>query len=131
MAPREVETCIHIHLTGKTLEKLEQKQEEEEKRKDKKQGEEKSLYESIDKQLKLNRKLLKSFNKAGKAVVRKDEILKEGLNPKYFPHFWKNKKGDVYLFCYEFGFLSFADEKDNRKFTLVKWQDYMASNTKK
>lgn len=90
----------------------------------KKQREEKSLYESIDRQLKLNRKLLKSFNKAGKAVVRKEKILKEGFNPKYFTHFWKNKKGDVYLFCYEFGFLA-KSENGKSKYVLVKWQEYM------
>lgn len=90
----------------------------------KKQGKERSLFETIDKQLKLNRKLLKSFNKAGKAIVRKEEILKEGFNPKYFTHFWKNKKGDVYLFCYEFGFLSKA-ENGKSKYVLVKWQEYM------
>ena len=90
----------------------------------KKQEKEKSLYETIDKQLKLNRKLLKSFNKAGKAVVRKEEILKEGFNPKYFTNFWKNKKGDVYLFCYEFGFLT-KTENGKSKYVLVKWQDYM------
>ena len=90
----------------------------------KKKEEEKSLFETIDKQLKQNRKLLKSFNKAGKAVVRKEEILKEGFNPNYFTHFWKNKKGDVYLFCYEFGFLA-KTENGKAKYVLVKWQEYM------
>lgn len=90
----------------------------------KKQEDEKSLYETIDKQLKLNRKLLKSFNKAGKATVRKHELIAEGFNPKYFTHFWKNNKGDVYLFCYEYGFLS-KTENGKSKYVLVKWQAYM------
>ena len=90
----------------------------------KKQDKEKSLYETIDKKLKTNRRLLKLFNKAGKAVVRKDELIKEGFNPKYFTHFWKNPKGEVYLFCYEFGFLS-KEENGKSKYVLVKWQDYM------
>lgn len=89
-----------------------------------KKGAEISLFESIDKQLKTNRRLLKSFNKAGKAVVRKEELLSEGFNPKYFTHFWKNTKGDVYLFCFEFGFLA-RNEKGKAKYLLVKWQDYM------
>ena len=52
------------------------------------------------------------------------QILKEGFNPKYFTHYWKNQKGDVYLFCYEFGFL---EKQENRKskYVLVQWQDYM------
>ena len=66
----------------------------------------------------------KLFNKAGKAIVRKEELLAEGFNPKYFTHYWKNEKGDVYLFCYEFGFLA-KEEQGKQKFVLVKWQQYM------
>lgn len=84
----------------------------------------KSFYLQIDKQLKLNRQLLNHFNKAGKAVIRKDELLKAGFNPKYFTHYWKNQQGDVYLFCYEFGFLE-KKENDKPKYVLVKWQEYM------
>ena len=64
-----------------------------------------SLFKNIDKQLKTNRRILKDFNKAGKATVRAQVLLDEGFNPKYFTHYWKNNKGDVYLFCYEYGFL--------------------------
>ncbi len=90
----------------------------------KNQGKEQSLYLSIDKQLKLNRKLLQHFNRAGKAVVRKEKLLNTGFNPKYFTHYWKNQKGDVYLFCYEFGFLE-KQEHGRSKYVLVQWQDYM------
>jgi len=83
-----------------------------------------NLFRTIDKQLKLNRRLLKIFNKAGKSIVRKEELLKEGFNPKHFTHYWKNKKGDVYLFCYEYGFLE-KQENNKTKYILVQWQDYM------
>jgi hypothetical protein len=85
---------------------------------------EKGLYVAIDRQLKLNRRLLQHFNRAGKAIVRKEELLKAGFNPKYFTHYWKNQKGDVYLFCYEFGFLE-KKENSKTKYVLVQWQDYM------
>ena len=85
---------------------------------------EKGLYGIIDQQLKLNRRLLSHFNRAGKAVVRKNELIKTGFNPKYFTHYWKNQKGDVYLFCYEFGFLE-KKENGKPKYVLVQWQDYM------
>ena len=84
----------------------------------------KNLFRKIDKQIKLNRRLLKLYNKSGKAVVRKEELLKEGFNPKYFTHYWKNQKNDVYLFCFEFGFLE-KKENSKSKFVLVQWQDYM------
>tara|TARA_R110002050_G_scaffold300660_1_gene471267 strand:+ start:1317 stop:1685 length:369 start_codon:yes stop_codon:yes gene_type:complete len=85
---------------------------------------ENSLFRGIDKQLKLNRRLLKTFNKAGKAIVRSEDLINEGFNPKYFTHYWKNKQGQVYLFCYEFGFFT-KTENDKSKYVLVKWQGYM------
>lgn len=85
---------------------------------------ENSLFKKIDLQLKLNRRLLRDFNKAGKATVRAEKIIEAGFNPKYFTHYWKNQKGDVYLFCYEFGFLK-RMENGNAKYVLVEWQSYM------
>ena len=90
----------------------------------KNKNKEKNLFQKIDEQLKVNRRLLTHFNKAGKAVIRKEELLKAGFNPKYFTHYWKNKKGDVYLFCYEFGFLE-RKENGKSKYVLVQWQSYM------
>lgn len=87
-------------------------------------NEEQSLYEMIDKHLKNNRRLLKLYNKSGKSVVRKEKLINEGFNPKFFTHFWKNSQGDVYLFCYEFGFLA-REENGKAKYVLVKWQSYM------
>jgi predicted nucleic acid-binding Zn ribbon protein len=85
-----------------------------------------TLYELIDQQLKHNRNLLKHFSVAGKAVIRKIELHKKGFSPKYFTHYWKNQKGDVYLFCYEFGFLA-KNENGVDKYVLVQWQEYMES----
>ena len=58
---------------------------------------EQSMYLTIDKQLKLNRKLLQHYNKAGKSIIRKEVLINVGFNPKYFTHYWKNKKGDRYV----------------------------------
>ena len=85
-----------------------------------------SRFQKIDKQLKLNRRLLSRFNQAGKATVRKQTLLNEGFNPNYFTNYWKNKKGDLYLFCYEYGFLE-RSENGKRKYVLVQWQDYMSN----
>lgn len=83
-----------------------------------------SMFQVIDKQLKVNRMILKNFNKGGKVTVRKEVLLGEGFNPKYFTHYWKNHKGQVYLFCYEYGFLA-LNEQGKDKYVLVKWQAYM------
>jgi len=72
----------------------------------------------------MNRRLLKAYNKAGKATVRKETLLSDGFNPKYFTHYWKNPKGNIYLFCYEYGFMEKKEERAV-KYVLVKWQKYM------
>ncbi|WP_418511834.1 hypothetical protein [Corallibacter sp.] len=82
------------------------------------------FYNRVDNQLKSNRRILKQFNKAGKATVRASLIKDEGFDPNFFTHYWKNKKGDVYLFVYEYGFLK-KQENNVDKYILIKWQDYM------
>jgi len=82
------------------------------------------FYNRVDNQLKLNRRLLKNFNKAGKATVRTKQLIAEGFNPNFFTHYWKNTKGDVYLFVYEYGFLKRTENKIE-KCILIQWQDYM------
>lgn len=83
------------------------------------------FFNRVDNQLKLNRKLLKHYNKAGKATIRTEVLIKQGFDPNFFTHFWKNQKGDVYLFVYEYGFLT-RKERNIEKFILVIWQDYMS-----
>ncbi len=83
-----------------------------------------TLFKTIDRQLKINRKILKNYNKAGLAKVSAEKILNEGFDPKYFTHYWKNKKAQVYLFCYEYGFLELK-ESNKKKYVLVTWQEYM------
>jgi hypothetical protein len=82
------------------------------------------FYDKVDNQLKTNRRILKQFNKAGKATVRTSIIKQEGFDPNFFTHYWKNNKGDVYLFVYEYGFLK-KQEHNLEKYVLIKWQDYM------
>lgn len=82
------------------------------------------FYFYVDKQLRTNRKILKRYNKSGFTTIRKSELTAKGFNPKFFTHYWKNKKGEVYLFVYEYGFLRKRD-KGKDKYVLVIWQDYM------
>ena len=84
----------------------------------------KNFYTRVDTQLKKNRKLLKQYNKAGKATVRAETLKGEGFDPNFFTHYWKNNQGDVYLFVYEFGFLK-KPENGKQKYVMVTWQPYM------
>jgi len=90
----------------------------------KSQSEAPKFYVKVQQQLKLNRKILKEYNKAGKATVRASVLLENGFNPNFFTHYWKNKKGDVYLFVFEYGFLK-RKENEKEKFVLILWQEYM------
>jgi len=81
-------------------------------------------FKVVDRQLKLNRKLLVKYNQAGKATIRKDVLLSRGFDPKHITGWWKNKKGDTYLFCYEYGFIE-RNENGKSKYVLIQWQDYM------
>ena len=82
------------------------------------------FFIKVTKQLKLNRRLLRDFNKAGKSTVQMDKLIGSGFDSNFFTHYWKNKKGDVYLFCYEYGFLKKV-EHQKIKYVLVEWQEYM------
>ena len=82
------------------------------------------FFLQVDKQLKINRKVLKRYNKSGYTTIRSSELVKEGFNPKFFTHYWKNQKNDVYLFVYEYGFLKTKNNAKD-KYLLVIWQDYM------
>lgn len=87
-----------------------------------------TFYFEVDRQLKTNRKLLKKYNRAGMTSLRREILDEEGFNPKFFTHYWKNKKGDVYLFCYDYGFLKINEVFNGvkkSKYLIVEYQDYM------
>ena len=81
-------------------------------------------FNLIDVQLKRNRSILKHFHKTGKTTILKSELIDKGFNPNYFTNYWKNNNNEVYLFCYEYGFLS-LDSLGKNKYLIIDWQDYM------
>ncbi len=84
----------------------------------------KTRFQKVDEQLKRNRTVLKHFHKVGMTTILKEELLAKGFNPNYFTNYWKNKTNDVYLFCYEYGFLLLKDGV-KEKYLIVDWQEYM------
>lgn len=78
----------------------------------------------VDEVLRKNRKILAKYNVKSKATVRKEVLIKEGFNPRFFTHYWKTSKGDTYLFCYDQGFKEIKDNYKD-KYLLVIWQDGM------
>lgn len=74
---------------------------------------------SVNNILRKNRRILleKVEQGKGKANVHKDKLHEKGFNFNHITHTYKTKKGSVYYFCYEYGYLPL--EKDF--YFLVKW----------
>lgn len=90
---------------------------------EKRQNEEK-FYIEVNRQIHTNRKILKQYNRWGHTTLRKDVLHREGFDPNYFTHYWKNSRGQVYLFVFDYGFLSLK-QNGKEKYLIVNWQEYM------
>ena len=86
--------------------------------------EKEAFYLEVDRRLKTNRKVLKTYNFRGFTTVRKELLINDGFDPNFFTHYWKNSKGDIYLFVYDYGFLDLK-KSGKDKYLIVRWQEYM------
>jgi len=67
---------------------------------------------NINNILRKNRRILMDLNKqSGKTMVTKESMLTNGFNFSYHTHTYTTKKGDVYHFCYEQGYLYLPDKE--------------------
>jgi predicted nucleic acid-binding Zn ribbon protein len=70
-----------------------------------------STVRNINNILRKNRRVLQELNKqSGKTMVSKDTLLSNGFNLAYHTHSYTTKKGAVYVFCYEQGYLFLEDK---------------------
>lgn len=74
-----------------------------------------NALKTINKILRKNREILKRLNPDGKTRISKQQFLATGIMLNYFTHVYKNKKGNIYYFCYEYGYMSL----DNNEYLLV------------
>ena len=76
----------------------------------------------VNKQLRVNWKILKTINPKGTSRVRKSFLEGQGFDFKYFTNIYKTTtKGEVYYFTYDVGF----KEISSTHVCIVNWQDYM------
>ncbi|MCC6252506.1 MAG: hypothetical protein IT238_08600 [Bacteroidia bacterium] len=68
--------------------------------------------------LRKNRRILEEIadNDEGKAKISLTKLNEKGFNFKYFTHIYQTKTGNVYHFCYEYGYLGL----DNNYYMIVK-----------
>ncbi len=66
-----------------------------------------NLLRNINNQLAKNRRLLEEVIPAGEEMGKttKEKLLSKGFSFKYLTHTYTNKKGNVYFFCYDYGYL--------------------------
>jgi len=82
-----------------------------------------SIYFQVQKQLNINRKVLKRFNPKAKVTVRKTKLYDAGFNERCFTHIYRSSMGKVYWFVFEYGFTRV--EKSEEHYLLVTWQAHM------
>jgi predicted nucleic acid-binding Zn ribbon protein len=77
-----------------------------------------NLVRNINNALGKNRRILEGLFADGEemAKITRDKLLQKGFQFKYITHTYTNKKGNVYFFCYDLGYLSL----DNDWFLVVK-----------
>lgn len=77
---------------------------------------------NINNALLKNRRILLEIFPGGEEMVKvsKDKLIEKGFQFKYMTHQYTNKKGNVYFFCYETGYLPL----ENDWYLIVKRKDH-------
>jgi len=70
-----------------------------------------NLVRNINNALGKNRRILENFfGKEEMIKTTKDKLLEKGFQFKYVTHTYTNKKGNVYFFCYDLGYLPLEND---------------------
>lgn len=81
-------------------------------------GENNNTIRNINNALRKNRRILEGILPTGETMAKanRDKLLQQGFLFKYFTHQYTNQKGNIYHFCYEYGYLAL----ENNWFLVVK-----------
>ena len=76
---------------------------------------------NINNALGKNRRILEGIFPPGEKMTKttKEKLQRLGFQFKYFTHTYTNKKGNIYYFCYEYGYLPL----DNDWYLIVTKRD--------
>lgn len=66
-----------------------------------------NLIRNVNNALKKNRMILQGMIPEGESVGKttKDRLIRQGFHFKYFTNTYENKKGNIYMYCYDYGYL--------------------------
>ena|SRR5690606_10228866 len=67
-----------------------------------------NLIRNINNALRRNRNIMEGFLPESEDTVKitRETLLEQGFQFKYSTHFYTNKKGNTYAFCYDYGYLA-------------------------
>jgi predicted nucleic acid-binding Zn ribbon protein len=71
--------------------------------------------------LKRNRRILSELNPEGKAKVHRSKLLEKGYDFMYHTNTYRTKAGNVYVFCFEHGYLELGENT----YVLVRRDEYL------
>lgn len=80
-----------------------------------------NFVRNINNILRKNRRILAELNPNGKAKVKEKVLAETGFKFSYFTNEYITKSGNVYRFCYEYGYLKLK----NNQYALVVRQEYV------
>jgi hypothetical protein len=63
----------------------------------------------INRVLRRNRRILTDMNPSGKSTIQKRKLTENGFDFSYFTSTYTTKKGRIYFFCYEQGYVDNGD----------------------
>lgn len=71
-----------------------------------------NLVRNINNALGRNRRILENLFITGEEIAKtsRDKLLQKGFQFKYITHTYTNKKGNVYFFCYDIGYLPLEND---------------------
>jgi hypothetical protein len=69
-----------------------------------------NLVRRINAILRKNRRILQELNPDEKTSVHRDRLTERGINFNYITSIYTTKKGSVYYFCYEYGYLPLEND---------------------
>lgn len=83
-----------------------------------------SHIRNINSILRKNRRILEQLLSGDRKAMKcnREELLLRGFQFKYFTHSYTNRKGDIYNYCYDFGYLPLETEQ----YLIVKEQNFSA-----
>ena len=79
---------------------------------------------ACNRQLRMNRRILKSLCPEGKATVRKEVLDNLGFNFSAHTSIYP-APGKVYYLCYDYGFTPIVEKGNIKKVLIIQKQDYM------